>query len=82
MITFIIDKIYVNVEFNTTELNEANNVINSSSTLHRELIFVAHHSIHHLAMIKLILTHMKYDQNIINNLGLAPSTMLYKKQPK
>lgn len=74
----ILEKISVNVEFNTIE-STTDNLVTASSTFCREILFVAHHSIHHLAMIKLILQHMNYDQIDINNLGLAPSTILYKE---
>lgn len=51
-----------------------------SSTIERELGFVAHHSIHHLAMIKVIATHTLKLLPLCDlpvDFGKAPSTIVY-----
>lgn len=45
-----------------------------NSTVGRELSFVAHHAIHHLSMMKLMMTSMNYELKD-NNIGIAPSTI-------
>lgn len=81
MTIIILDTTSVTAEFDTTEA-KFDNLIIASSTVRREILFVAHHSLHHLAMIKLILQHMNYDQKNISNLGVAPSTILHKEASK
>jgi hypothetical protein len=49
----------------------------SSSSAGRELSFAAHHAIHHLSMIKLMMMSMKYEFADDSQLGLAPSTTLF-----
>eukprot|EP00667_Euglena_gracilis_P017235 EG_transcript_18134 len=46
------------------------------STVEREIAFLTHHAIHHLAMIKLIAASMQYELD--EDLGLAPSTRAAK----
>jgi hypothetical protein len=56
------------------------------STIARELGFVAHHAIHHLAMIKLIVTNPNTNLGSLDvtelppNFGLAPSTIHHDRQ--
>lgn len=45
------------------------------STLRRELLFVASHTIHHFALIKVITVHCNVDTN--EHLGYAPATATY-----
>lgn len=48
-----------------------------TSYVGRELAFVSHHAIHHLASIKLILATLDYiDKNSIKDIGIAPSTLI------
>ena len=49
------------------------------STIIRELSFVAHHSIHHLSMVRLIMNYLHYDFNDEDQIGYAPSTMKDKQ---
>lgn len=46
-----------------------------TSTLRRELLFVSSHTIHHLAIIKVITTHCDIETN--EHLGYAPATATY-----
>ena len=46
-----------------------------SSSLRRELLFVASHTVHHLAIIKVITKHCGIETN--EQLGLAPATSTY-----
>ena len=51
-----------------------------SSTVERELGFVAHHAIHHLAMVKIITMHtlkLLPPDSIPEGFGMAPSTIVY-----
>jgi len=51
-----------------------------SSTIERELGFVAHHAIHHLAMVKIITMHtlkLLPTDAIPEGFGMAPSTIVY-----
>mmetsp|Transcript_62756 Transcript_62756/g.127872 ORF Transcript_62756/g.127872 Transcript_62756/m.127872 type:complete len:230 (+) Transcript_62756:127-816(+) len=52
-----------------------------SSTIERELGFVAHHAIHHLAMVKIITMHtlkLLPPDALPKGFGLAPSTIVYE----
>jgi uncharacterized damage-inducible protein DinB len=48
-----------------------------SSTIERELSFVAHHATHHLALINLMLKSLGY--NVYKNVGIANSTAMHHK---
>ena len=48
------------------------------STLHRELLFLHSHTIHHQALIMIILRHLNIP--VDRDFGVAPSTQLYQKQ--
>ena len=53
-----------------------------SSTIERELGFVAHHAIHHLAMVKIISMHtleLLPPGGLPEGFGMAPSTIVYDK---
>lgn len=62
-VSFIAD----NIEFNSYTV---------PSTLARELSFVAHHAVHHMSMVKLLLQELGYDlsSSDSSNLGIAMST--------
>lgn len=47
------------------------------STVERELYFLADHSVHHLAIIKIALRFMGRDAEVFHNLGLAPATQRF-----
>jgi hypothetical protein len=54
-----------------------------SSTIERELGFVAHHAIHHLAMVKIITMHtlaMLPPGALPEGFGMAPSTIVYESK--
>jgi hypothetical protein len=48
------------------------------STVARELSFVAHHGIHHLATIRLMMDRMAYKLDATSNIGKAPSTVQFE----
>lgn len=48
------------------------------STVERELIFVGHHAVHHIAMIKLML--IQHGYSVSRDVGKAPSTIAYERQ--
>jgi hypothetical protein len=62
----------VNVEF----MNEKGQSFLIPSSSARELAFVAHHAIHHLSTIRLMLQSMHCNLDL-GNMGLAPSTMQF-----
>ena len=47
------------------------------SSLERELYFLADHSVHHLAMIKIALRFMGRDAELFQNLGVSPATQRF-----
>lgn len=49
-----------------------------ASTLGRELLFVFHHTIHHMAMIKMGLRHIARSIELSPDFGLAPSTIAFQ----
>jgi hypothetical protein len=51
-----------------------------NSNTARELSFVAHHSVHHLAMIKLMMLHLQYDLSDIQNVGKAFGTIIHEEE--
>lgn len=56
-----------------------------SSTIERELGFAAHHTIHHLAMVKIITTHtlkLLPSDALPEDFGRAPSTVVHDKSAK
>ena len=56
-----------------------------SSTIERELGFAAHHTIHHLAMVKIITTHtlkLLPSNALPEDFGRAPSTVVHDKSAK
>ncbi len=66
--------------FNLTA--DSNDEIGLPSTVGRELGFVAHHAIHHMALVKIIAMHTlgfeEYDLPV--GFGRAPSTILFEKR--
>jgi hypothetical protein len=50
------------------------------STVARELTFVAHHGIHHLATISLMMDHMNYKLESSSCIGKAPSTVQFESR--
>ncbi len=66
--------------FNLTA--DSNDEIGLPSTVVRELGFVAHHAIHHMALVKIIAMHTlgfeEYDLPV--GFGRAPSTILFEKR--
>jgi len=52
----------------------------SKSTIQRELQFLISHTVHHYALIGLILKTMGY--NPVHEFGIAPSTLKYEQQKK
>ena len=53
-------------------VTSSDNTYQISSSFYRELQFVSHHCIHHMAMIKILCHNLKVD--IPDNFGVAPST--------
>lgn len=53
-----------------------------SSTIGRELGFVAHHAIHHMALVKIIAVHTLSIQvsELPHGFGRAPSTIIFDEQ--
>ncbi len=61
---------------------DSNTEIGLPSTIGRELGFVAHHAIHHMALVKIIATktlNIK-EGELPNEFGKAPSTILFDRQ--
>lgn len=56
----------------------SNKEIVTDSNIERELMFVAHHGIHHISMMKVIMESMGYNIND-EKIGLAPSTVESKR---
>ncbi len=52
--------------------------IRLKSTLYRELLYLINHTIHHVAIIKQILSNR--DIHLPNDIGLAPSTATYQRE--
>jgi hypothetical protein len=50
-----------------------------SSNVARELSFVTHHGVHHMAMIKLIMQELGYDLSS-SDIGVAMSTMKHQRE--
>ena len=69
--------IWVNSSF-TDDENEQHSQIPSS--IGRELMYAYDHAIHHLAMIKIGMNIHFKDVKINKNLGVAPSTLKYRKE--
>ena len=60
-----------------------NNDITTYSNIARELSFIAHHSLHHIAMMDLILKDFGYDfSDRGDSIGIAPSTAFYNQTKK
>jgi hypothetical protein len=55
-------------------------VLKVKSTLGRELLFVCHHSVHHISTIKFMMQYMGYTVN--SSIGVANSTQLHNKGVK
>lgn len=72
--------ISVTAFFNLTA--DSNDEIGLPSTIGRELGFVAHHAIHHMALVKIIAMHtLGFKENDLPvGFGRAPSTILFDKQ--
>jgi len=68
--------VYVNSSF-TDDESEENSQIPSS--IGRELMYAYDHAIHHLAMVKIGMKQHFPNIKINNNLGIAPSTLKYRK---
>ena len=68
--------VQVNSSF-TDDENEENSQIPSS--IGRELMYAYDHAIHHLAMVKIGMRQHFPNIEINNNLGVAPSTLKYRK---
>jgi len=58
---------------------KVNEIIYLSSSLHRELAYALDHCIHHLAIIKIAISQTLWKIKLDPNLGVAPSTIRYKK---
>jgi hypothetical protein len=71
--------VYVNSSF-TDDESEANSQIPSS--IGRELMYAYDHALHHLAMVKIGMKQHFPKIVINNNLGVAPSTLKYRKVAK
>lgn len=56
-----------------------NEIIYLATSLHRELAYALDHCIHHLAIIKIAISQSSYDIDLDPDLGVAPSTIRYKK---
>lgn len=56
-----------------------NEIIYLSTSIHRELAYALDHCIHHLAIIKIAISQSSWKVNLDPNLGVAPSTIRYKK---
>ena len=56
-----------------------NNEINLSTSLFRELAYTLEHSIHHQAIIKVGMKSMHGDEILVENFGIAPSTIRHTR---
>lgn len=56
------------------------NQVNIPSSLYRELAYAMDHTVHHLAIIKIALSVSKQKVELNENLGVAPSTIRYRKE--
>ena len=78
-----IEKILVEIEKPNKSLYLAHNCYSSSETLptnyFRELVYNLEHSIHHQALIKVVLLRLPHIK-IASSFGIAPSTLEYRKQ--
>lgn len=63
-----------------SEADETFEEYGMQSTVARELSFVAHHSVHHLSTIRLMMNHLNYPCNFDDNIGKAPSTLRFDKE--
>ena len=77
--TIMIDK-KVCVRVNYDDANQHD--VYLKSTLFRELAYALDHSIHHQAIVKIGLSGMPGLSDKINELGVAPSTLRYRKNGK
>ena len=66
------DKIHSKFVDATFMADAAGNKYSIKSNFHRELSFCAHHAVHHLSLVNLMLTEMGYE--LPNSIGKAPST--------
>jgi hypothetical protein len=78
-----IEKILVEIEKPNKSLYLAHNCYSTSETLptnyFRELVYNLEHSIHHQALIKVVLLRLPHIK-IASSFGIAPSTLEYRKQ--
>jgi len=49
------------------------------TTYFRELVYVTHHTVHHMAMIKVALYHLNYVELVDENFGVESSTIFYRE---
>ncbi len=56
------------------------NQVSIPSSLYRELAYAMDHTVHHLAIIKIALSVSKQKVELNENLGVAPSTIRYRKE--
>lgn len=59
--------------------DKVNEIVYLPSSLHREMAYALDHCIHHLAIIKIAISQSTWEVNLDPNLGVAPSTIRYKK---
>jgi len=57
----------------------SNNDITTQSNVAREIVFITHHAVHHIAMIDLILKDFGYTHDS-SGVGMAPSTAQYNQR--
>ena len=59
-----------------TQVDPHTEVIRTQTNIERELVFLQNHSVHHLALIALLLNH--YGQNTPDDFGLANATRIHQ----
>ena len=67
----------VNLTLNAN-IDTTGNVVNTETSVIRELLFLQSHAIHHMAMINLLLQQSGHSPP--KDLGVATSTLIYRKQ--
>lgn len=57
-----------------------NEILYLESTLFRELAYAMDHTVHHLAIVKIIITNCETDLKIDDKIGVASSTLRFRKE--
>lgn len=61
------------------QIKVTNNFSNHVSSIGRELMFLNEHTVHHLALIRIIAENKGYSFTDMDNFGVSNSTQLYRK---